>query len=417
MLIDQVVVLIVLLVLSGFFSSAETALFTISKAKAIHLAKQKGPTNKLIKKMKDDPHRLLSTILIGNNIVNVGASAIATALSISLLESHAVGIATGVMTFLILIFGEFFPKSIATRNNILVARLVVFPLYWLSVLFTPLIVFLNFIPKLTGKIHKKPQVTEAELMTFVEVVEEEGEIKEEERELIHNIFEFDDTNASEIMTPRADMFVIDVNEELKLEEIVKSGFTRIPVIEGDIDHVVGILNIKDLLMHQATSGEAVKVRKIMREPYFVPEIKKLDNLLQQFKKRKQHLAIIVDEHGGVSGLITLEDALEEIVGEIVDETDRIEPHIVKLKKDEWRVLGKSEIDEVNDKIPMDIPDSKDYDTFSGYVLNQIGRIPREKDEILLGGFLVTVNEMDGNRIREYIVCQKDIEALQEASTT
>jgi len=415
MLIDQVVVLIVLLVLSGFFSSAETALFTISKAKAIHLAKQKGPTNKLIKKMKDDPHRLLSTILIGNNIVNVGASAIATAITISLVESHAVGIATGVMTFLILIFGEFFPKSIATRNNILVARLVVFPLYWLSVLFTPLIVFLNFIPKLTGKIHKKPQVTEAELMTFVEVVEEEGEIKEEERELIHNIFEFDDTNASEIMTPRADMFVIDVNEELNLEEIVNSGFTRIPVIEGDIDHVVGILNIKDLLKHQAMSDEAADVRKIMRESYFVPENKKLDNLLQQFKKRKQHLAIIVDEHGGVSGLITLEDALEEIVGEIVDETDRIEPHIVKLKKDEWRVLGKSEIDEVNDKIPMDIPDSKDYDTFSGYVLNQIGRIPREKDEILLGEFLVTVNEMDGNRIREYIVCQKDIEVPQEAS--
>ncbi len=416
MLIDQVVVLIVLLVLSGFFSSAETALFTISKAKAIHLAKQKGPTNKLIKKMKDDPHRLLSTILIGNNIVNVGASAIATAITIGLLESHAVGIATGVMTFLILIFGEFFPKSIATRNNILVARLVIFPLYWLSVLFTPLIVFLNFIPKLTGKIHKKPQVTEAELMTFVEVVEEEGEIKEEERELIHNIFEFDDTNASEIMTPRADMFVIDVNEELKLEEIVNSGFTRIPVIQRDIDHVVGILNTKDLLKHQATSDEAVDLRKIMREPYFVPEYKKLDNLLQQFKKRKQHLAIIVDEHGGISGLITLEDALEEIVGEIVDETDRFEPHIVKLKKDEWRVLGKSEIDEVNDEIPMDIPDSKDYDTFSGYVLNRIGRIPREKEEILLGDFLVTVNEMDGNRIREYIVCQKDIEAPQEAST-
>ena len=418
MLIDQVVVLIVLLVLSGFFSSAETALFTISKAKAIHLAKQKGPTNKLIKKMKDDPHRLLSTILIGNNVVNVGASAIATAITIGLLESHAVGIATGVMTFLILIFGEFFPKSIATRNNILIARLVIFPLYWLSVLFTPLIVFLNFIPKLTGKIHKKPQVTEAELMTFVEVVEEEGEIKEEERELIHNIFEFDDTSASEIMTPRADMFVIEVNEELKLEEIINSGFTRIPVIEGDIDHVVGILYIKDLFKHQATSDEAVDVRKIMRKPYFVPENKKLDNLLHQFKKRKQHLAIIVDEHGGIPGLITLEDALEEIVGEIVDETDRFEPHVVKLKRDEWRVLGKSEIDEVNDEIPMDIPDSKDYDTFSGYVLNQIGRIPREKEEILLGDFLVTVHEMDGNRIREYIICQKkDIEAPQEASTT
>ena len=298
MLSNQVFTLICLLVLSGFFSSAETALFSISKARAIHLAKQKGATNRLIKKMKDDPHRLLTTILIGNNFVNVGASAMATAITINLVSSHAVGIATGVMTFLILIFGEIFPKSIATRNNILIARLVIFPLFWLSILFAPLILILNFIPKLTGKIHKKPIVTEEELMTFVEVVEEEGGIEEEEKELIENIFEFDDTNASEIMTPRADMFVIEGNEALKLEEIVRSGYTRIPVIEGDIDHVVGILNIKDLLMHQATSDEAADVRKIMRQPYFVPENKKLDSLLKQFKKRKQHMAIIVDEHGG-----------------------------------------------------------------------------------------------------------------------
>ena len=417
MQLDQFVVLFVLLVLSGFFSSAETALFSISKAKAIHLAKQKGPTNKLIRKMKADPHRLLATILIGNNLANVGASAIATAITIDLFESHAVGIATGVMTFLILIFGEIFPKSIATSNNILIARLVIFPLYWLSVLFTPLIVFLNFIPKLTGKIHKKPIVTEEELMTFVEVVEEEGGIEEEEKELIENIFEFDDTNASEIMAPRADMFVIDVNEELKLEEIVKSGFTRIPVIEEDIDHVVGILNIKDLLNHQATSDEAVDVRKIMREPYFVPENKKLDNLLRQFKKRKQHMAIVVDEHGGVSGLITLEDALEEIVGEIIDETDNVEPHIVKTMPNEWRVLGKSEIDEVNETIEMNIPDSREYDTFSGYVLDQIGRIPQEKEEIPLGNFLITVKEMDGNRIREYIVRQTEVQPSEEASAT
>ena len=410
MLFDQFVDLFVLLLLSGFFSSAETALFSISNTKAIHLAKEKGKTNKLIKKMKEDPHRLLSTILIGNNIVNVGASAMATAIAIDLHSSHAVGITTGVMTFLILIFGEIFPKTIATRNNILIARMVIFPLYWLSLLFTPVIIFLNFIPKLTGKIRKKPRVTEAELMTFVEVVAEEGEIKEEERELIHNIFGFDDANASEIMTPRADMFVIDVNEQLKLDEIVKSGFTRFPVIDGDIDHVVGILNIKDLLRHQATLAEEIDVRKIMREAYFVPENKKLDSLLRRFKKRKQHMAIIVDEHGGVSGLITLEDTLEEIVGEIIDETDTFEPHIVKLKKDEWRVLGKSEIDEVNDKIPINIPDSKEYNTFSGYVLHQIGRIPQEKEEIPLGSFLITVNGMDGNRINEYIVRQTQVES-------
>jgi CBS domain containing-hemolysin-like protein len=415
--IDQALVLFVLLLLSGFFSSAETALFSISKAKAIHLAKQKGSTYKLIKKMKDDPHRLLSTILIGNNIVNVGAAALATAITIKLIPGYAVGIATGIMTFLILIFGEIFPKSIATRNNILIARLVIFPVYWISIVLAPIIVFLNFIPKLTGKIHRKPQVTEAELLTFVEVVEEEGEINEEERKLIHNIFEFDDTNASEIMTPRADMFVIDVNSELRLEDIVKSGFTRIPVIEGDVDHVVGILNIKDLFRHHATSDGETDVRELMRKPYFVPENKKLDKLLQQFKRRKQHMAIVVDEHGGVSGLITLEDALEEIVGEIVDETDKFEPNIVKISAKKWSVLGKSEIDEVNDMIPMNIPDSKEYDTFSGYVLEKIGRIPEEKEKITLGNFVVTVNEMQGNRIREYIVSQTDIETPTEAPKT
>jgi CBS domain containing-hemolysin-like protein len=166
-------------------------------------------------------------------------------------------------------------------------------------------------------------------------------------------------------------------------------------------------------MHQVTSSDPVDVRKIMSEPYFVPENKKLDNLLQQFKKRKQHIAIIVDEHGGVCGLITLEDALEEIVGEIIDETDKFEPHIVKLKKDEWRVLGKSEIDEVNEKIQMSIPDSKEYDTFSGYILDQIGRIPQEKEKILLGDYMVTVNEMDGTRIKEYIV-RKQADIPQEA---
>jgi len=407
MLFDQIVVLIVLLLLSGFFSSAETALFSISKVKAIHIAKQKGKTNELIKKMKDNPHRLLSTILIGNNVVNVGASAIATAITMKLVASNAVGIATGIMTFIILIFGEIFPKSIATRNNILIARIVIYPIYWCSILFYPVIKFLDFIPILTGKIKKKPVITEKELLTFVEVVEEEGEIKEEERLLIHNIFEFDDTNASEIMTPRADMFVIDADEELKMEEVVKSGFTRIPVIDGDIDHVIGILNVKDLLLHHAISDDAIDVRKIMREPYFVPENKKLDNLLQQFKKRKQHMAIVVDEHGGVSGLITLEDALEEIVGEIVDETDIVEPHIVRLNNNEWRVLGKSEIDEVNEKIAMNIPDTREYDTFSGFILDQIGRIPREKEEIPLGGFIVTVKEREGTRIKEYIVRKKE----------
>lgn len=166
-------------------------------------------------------------------------------------------------------------------------------------------------------------------------------------------------------------------------------------------------------MHQVTSAKQTDVRRVMSETYFVPENKKLDHLLQEFKRRKQHIAIVVDEHGGVSGLITLEDALEEIVGEIVDETDKVEPHIVKLKQNEWRVLGKSEIDDVNDELEMDIPDTKEYDTFSGYILDQIGRIPREKEDIQLGDYVVTVHQMDGTRIKEYIV-KKTEEISQEA---
>ena len=410
-MLNQAILLIILLILSGFFSSSETALFSISRTKARHLAKLPGKANALIKRMKDDPHRLLSTILIGNNVVNVAASAIAAQLAIDLFRdyaigsasSYAIGAVTVVMTFLILVFGEVIPKSTATRNSVLIARMVIFPIYWCSILFRPIVLFLDFIPKITGKIKQTPSVTEEELMTFVEVVEEEGEIKEQEKELIHNIFEFDDTNASEIMTPRADMFVIEADAPLDLKAIAESGYTRIPVTEESIDNVVGILNVKDLLSFQAQGETVTNVRQVMRPPYFVPEHKKLDSLLGQFKKRKTHMAIVVDEHGGVSGLITMEDALEELVGEIRDETDKEESLIVRLKNKDWVVKGKTDIEEVNETIGMSIPDSADYDTFSGYVLEKIGRIPSEDEKIAIGGFEIVVKSKDGNRIIEYIV--------------
>jgi magnesium and cobalt exporter, CNNM family len=400
---DQLLTLLLLIIFSGFFSSAETSLFSISKTKAIHLSKDGRKTSRLIQKMKADPHTLLTTILIGNNLVNVAAAALATAIAIRAFPNFAVGIATGGMTFLLLVFGEVFPKSIATRNNLLIARMAIYPVYWLSLIFYPVIKFLNFIPWLTGRIKQPQSVTEEELITFVEVVEEEGEIKEEERELIHNIFEFDDTNAYEIMTPRADMFVVNADAPLDTKQIIDSGFTRIPVIQDSIDQVIGILNIKDLFMHMAKGEPQMDARKIMRTPYFIPENKKLDSLLKQIKKTKNHMAIIVDEHGGVSGLITLEDALEEIVGEIEDETDKDEKHIIRLKKDVWIVLGKSDVEEVNDTIGMDIPDIAAYDTFSGYVLDTIGKIPKEKEEFTLGNYTVIVERREGNRISKYLV--------------
>ena len=397
----DIIILSFLLCFSAFFSAAETAFFSISRTQARHLAKDNQKPFVLIHQLKETPHRLLTTLLIGNNVANIGASALATSVALKAFPDYALGLATGIMTLMILVFGEVFPKSMATRNNVAIARLTVYPVYWFSILFFPFSTFLNFIPLLTGKVQKTSIVTEEELMTIVEVVEEEGEIKEEERELIHNIFEFDDTDASEIMTPRADMFVVEAGQPLDLQAVASSGFTRIPVIEADIDHVIGIVNIKDIFVHQSVPCQPVDIRNIMRPPYFIPENKKLDSLLRQFKKRKNHIAIVVDEHGGISGLITLEDVLEELVGEISDETDLEEPRIIKVQNNEWIVPGKSDIDEVNELIPMEIPDTKEFDTFSGYVLNQTGRIPKMNEEIPIGNFLVIVQEMDGNRVNQY----------------
>ena len=403
---SQLILLLICIVFSAFFSSAETALFSISKVRALHLAKEGRAVDQVICDMKQNSHRLLSTILIGNNLVNIGASSLATALAMDYFQSNAVGIATGVMTLVILIVGEIFPKSFATRNNLFVSRTVIYPLFWLSKLFFPLIWVLNFIPRLLRGIERPPAVTEDELMTMVEVVEEEGEIKEEEKEFISNIFEFDDTSASEIMTPRADMYVIDVNASLDIKTILASGFTRIPVIDEHIDNIIGILNIKDLFAsyHEAREAplETLDIRKVMRNPFFIPASKKLDALLHAFKKLQVHIGVVVDEHGGVSGIVTMEDVLEEIVGEISDETDQVNPHIVTLKGGKWVVLGKTEIDELNKALDLSIPESSDYDTFSGFILDKLGRIPKVGESMKIGKYTATVKEREGNRIQKFI---------------
>ena len=405
----ELTLLVIGLFLSGFFSSSETALFSISKIKALHIAKDGSKTGLLILKMKEDSHTLLTTILIGNNLVNIGASAIATSIAISYFKSNAVGIATGIMTMLILVFGEIFPKSFANHNNILVARFVIYPLYWLSKLFFPLIYTLSFIPKLHGTIDTPHEtVTEDELMTMVEVVEEEGEIKEEEKEFITNIFEFDDTSCSEIMTPRADMFAIDVSQDIDIKNVLKTGYSRIPVIEDSIDNIIGILHVKDLFasFQKACASESdtsLDVKQIMKKPYFIPESQKLDALLQNFKQKKNHIAVVVDEHGGVSGIVTLEDVVEEIVGEIIDETDRMVPDVIKLKGNKWLVTGKIDIDDLNKEIKIEIPESNTYDTFSGFFLEQIGRIPKPGESITMNQWVATVKDMDGNRIQSFIL--------------
>ncbi|MDZ7665224.1 MAG: hemolysin family protein [Desulfotignum sp.] len=406
----NIILLVICLLLSGFFSSSETALFSISKIKAFHVAKDGSRTGQLIVKMKQDPHTLLTTILIGNNLVNIGGSALATSLAISYFQSNAVGIATGVMTLVILVFGEIFPKSFATQHNVLVGRVVIFPLYWLSKIFWPLVMLLNFIPRLYGAANPSYHaVTEDELMTMVEVVEEEGEIKEAEKEYITNIFEFDDTSCCEIMTPRADMFVVDAMEKLDIPAILSTGYSRIPVIEDSIDNVIGVLHIKDLFagfQKLTVSDEQISsldIKAIMKKPYFIPESKKLDSLLQEFKAKKSHMAIVVDEHGGVAGLVTLEDVVEEIFGEIIDETDRMVPDIVRLKDNKWLVAGRINVEDLNKEIDINIPESVSYDTFSGFFLEQIDRIPQPGESVIIDRWTATVKDMDGNRIQSFIV--------------
>jgi len=389
---------------------SETALFSISKVKAFHISKDGSKSGRLILEMKEASHTLLTTILIGNNLVNIGASSLATSLAMGYFQSNAVGIATGVMTLLILVFGEIFPKSFATHNNVVVSRAVIYPIYWLSKMLWPLIFVLNFIPKLHGTIYNSQEtVTEDELMTMVEVVEGEGEIKEEEREYITNIFEFDDTYCSEIMTPRADMFVVDVAEGLDIPGVLKTGFSRIPVIEDNIDNIVGILHIKDLFSRYLENKGSdaplgsLDIKSIMKKPYFIPESKKLDSLLKAFKAKKSHMAVVVDEYGGVSGIVTLEDVVEEIFGEIADESDKNTPDIVKLKGNKWLVLGRTDIYHLNKELHLGIPESANYDTVSGFFLELVERIPKPGESIRMNKWLFSVEDMDGNRIQSFII--------------
>ncbi len=406
----ELILLYVCLFLSGFFSMSETALFSISKVKAFHISKDGSKSGRLILEMKEASHTLLTTILIGNNLVNIGASSLATSLAMGYFQSNAVAIATGVMTLLILVFGEIFPKSFATHNNVVVSRAVIYPIYWLSKILWPLIFVLNFIPKLHGTIYNSQEtVTEDELMTMVEVVEGEGEIKEEEREYITNIFEFDDTYCSEIMTPRADMFVVDVAEGLDIPGVLKTGFSRIPVIEDNIDNIVGILHIKDLFSRYLENKGSdaplgsLDIKSIMKKPYFIPESKKLDSLLKAFKAKKSHMAVVVDEYGGVSGIVTLEDVVEEIFGEIADESDKNTPDIVKLKGNKWLVLGRTDIYHLNKELHLGIPESANYDTVSGFFLELVERIPKPGESIRINKWLFSVEDMHGNRIQSFII--------------
>ena len=399
----EIIILVILLFLSGFFSGSEVALISLTKVKARYMLDKKQFGAVFVKKLKDDPQRMLATILIGNNVVNVAASAITTSIMIGIFKSYAIAIATGVMTLLILVFGEITPKSIAAKNNELISRLVAAPIWYLSIILAPILnildKFLNRFIKFAGIQAKEKAITDEEIMSMIKVAEEQGSIKEIEEKMIKSILEFDDISVGKISTPRRDMIMIESKLKIKdaFKVFMKKNHTRIPVYEKYRDNIIGIAHTKDLMARMQGKNKNISIGKIIYKPYFVPEVKKISDLLKQFQKRKEHMAIVVDEHGSITGLVTLEDVLEEIVGEIMDETDIIAPNIKRIEKNIWIVNGKTDIDEVNEKLHMKLK-GKGYDTLSGFILKQTGKIPKEGDEIVYNKFKLKIEEIEDNRI-------------------
>ncbi|MFH1439372.1 MAG: hemolysin family protein [Candidatus Woesearchaeota archaeon] len=400
----QIFILIILLGLSGFFSGAEVALVSLRKHKIEVMIKKGRPGSIFVKKLTDKPQRMLTTILIGNNFVNIGASAYATTIVMNLFQSYAVAIATGVMTFFILIFGEITPKTIAVGNNEKFALFSAPFIWYLGILLRPISVILEkFIQKFMGFIGiraKKQLITEEEIISIVDTAEKQGSIKQIEKKLIKNIFRFDEMDAYTIGTPKTDMVVVE--ERTKVKDLVnlmlKKGHSRIPIYKKDKDNIVGIIHIKDIIIHIEGKDKFSSVSKYMKKPFFVPDVIKVSKLLREFQRRKGHMAVMVDEHGAVTGLVTLEDVLEEIVGEIIDETDQDIPNIKKTGNNIWIVKGKAEIYDINRKIGMRIPKKDNYDTFGGFILNRLGRIPKIGDRLTHNKFSIRIEEKIGQRI-------------------
>jgi CBS domain containing-hemolysin-like protein len=393
-LIGKIVALVILFVFSAFFSGSETALFSLSKLRIRRLEERKKRGIEVVKRLLEDPHRLITTILIGNMVVNIAVSTIVTAIAITIATNHAipnsvgVGVSIGVVTFLLLIFGEITPKTYAVQNAETISLLVARPLEIFSIAILPLRRTLEsasdlFLPLFRSKHPPRvPSVTEDEIKTMVTVGEREGVLGEEEREMIHSIFKFTDTRAFETMIPRTDMVCLEADATVgeALDLIRKTGHSRIPVYQGRMDNIVGIVYAKDILSHFKKENYQLKLRDSVRPPYFIPETKRVPSLLKEFQKRKIQMALVVNEYGGIEGLVTLEDLVEEIVGEIPPEYRKEERLIERIDRHTLRVSGRLEIDEANRVLKLRLPENG-FETIGGFIFNLIGRIPKEGEEI------------------------------------
>lgn len=407
------IVLAILLVLSAFSSGSETALTSVSRVKIKHLVEEKVPSAIRLEKLLEQPSKFLSTILLVNNLVNIAAASLATMLAARYFEHYVVAISTGIMTFIILVYGEIIPKSFAAQNAEKIALRVARPISILQTLFYPIvhafILIANlFIRLLGGKTMKEgPFLTEEEIKTIVSVGEEEGVIEAEEKRMIHSIFEFGDTIVREVMVPRIDMICVESSYPVKraLQLIAEEGHSRLPVFEGNIDNVVGILYARDLLVRLSRGKADKPLKELVRPAYFIPETKKVNDLMRELQKVRQHMAIVVDEYGQTAGLVTMEDLLEEIVGEIYDEYDLEEPPIEAIGKDRIRVDARVALDKVEEELGLKLPESE-ADTIGGFVYSLIGKIPAEGEKVVHDNLTFTVEKVEGRRISKILITKQ-----------
>ena len=403
----QIGLLVVLLLGSGFFSASETSLMSLSKIIIRYMEDEGVKGAKLVGSLIEKSSDLLSSILVGNNIVNIAATSVSTSLFINIFGDGGVAIATAVMTVLVLVFGEITPKTIAANSPEKVAVVVSKPISIIMKITKPIVWVFNL---LTGIIFKimgidndgvKPFITEEELKAMVNVSHEEGVLEMEEREIINNVFQFGDMQAKEAMIQRLDMVAIDIEDSYdEIIELFKSEkLSRLPVYQESIDDIVGILNIKDIIFLSDEEIENFDIKDYVREAFFTYEFKKITQLLEEMKKEKTQMAIVVDEYGGTAGLLTIEDLVEVIVGDIDDEYDEEEEEIVKINDNEYLVEGSTKISDVNEQLGINL-ESEEFDSIGGFIIGYLKRIPEENEIIEVEDVKFKVESIDKNRINK-----------------
>lgn len=404
--LGDLILLIILLMGSAFFSASETALMSLSKLRLKHMVEERQRGAENIERLLENPQKLLVAILVGNNVVNIWGSAIATALAIKLYSEGGIGIATTVMTIVILIFGEITPKTLAVYHSEGISLKVAPIISMLVKILSPVVYIMtkitNFVVRLSGgsPSDKKPFITEDELKTIVDVSSKEGLLENEEKEMIYNIFEFGDLRIKDIMVQRQDIssVSVDSNYDEVIEEFKKEKFSRLPVYEDNIDNIVGIVYLKDFILLDQ-SKEDFDLRKIMRQPNETFEFMKIADIYKDFQLNRVHMAVVLDEYGGVAGIVTMEDIVESIMGDIQDEYDEEEEDIQVIKEDEYLVLGETKLDDLNSMIGTNL-ESEDFDSVGGFVIGLIGRLPKKGEVVEYQGIKFVIESIDKNRIEK-----------------